>query len=104
MPFQLTGYNVTTIALIAGALIVIYTRARKWLDSNVPLFYYAIMIAYTNTLEGRLSPWVIYAGLALALLLRFEFMNTALTAVVQTFEFAVLAAIIYECALTLLGR
>lgn len=104
MPFQLTGLNVTTIALIAGAFIVLYTRARKWLDSNVPLFYYGIMIAYTNTLEGRLSPWVIYAGSALALLLRFEFMNTGMTALVQTLEFGVLAIIVYEGATTLLGR
>jgi hypothetical protein len=95
---MLTSFNVTTTILIIGTLLVVYVRLMNWLDSNIPLMYYALMIAYTNGLEERLSPLVIYAGLVLAMLLRFEFMNHALTRFVKALELSLLALIVYECS------
>ena len=95
---MLSSFNVTTTVLIIGTFFVVYVRLMNWLDSNIPLMYYALMIAYTNGLEERLSPFVIYAGMALALLLRFEFMNHALTRFVKGLELSLLALIIYECS------
>jgi hypothetical protein len=94
---MLTSFNVTTTVLIIGTFFVVYVRLMNWLDSNIPLMYYALMIAYTNGLEERLSPLVIYAGLVLTLMLRFEFMNHALTRFVKALEISMLALIVYEC-------
>ena len=99
---MLTSFNVTTTVLIVGTLFVIYVRLMNWLDSNIPLMYYALMIAYTNGLEEHLSPSVIYAGLVLTLILRFEFMNHALTRLIKTLEISLLSLIVYECSAMIL--
>jgi hypothetical protein len=92
-----SSFNVTTALLVVGALFCVYLRLRNWFDTNVPLFYYGIMIVYTNALDGLLSPWMVYFGLALALLLRFEFMNIQLTRAIKSVEILVLAAIAWDC-------
>lgn len=96
---MLGGYSftVTTALLVVGALFVVYLRLRNWLDTNVPLLYYGIMIVYSNALDGLLSPWMVYFGLALGLLLRFEFMNLQFTRAVKGVELLVLAAIVWDC-------
>jgi hypothetical protein len=55
------------------------------------------MIIYTNALDGLLSPWVVYCGIALALLLRFEFMNLQCTRAVKSIELVVLTVIVWDC-------
>lgn len=92
-----SSFNVTTALLVVGALFVVYTRLRNWFDTNVPLFYYGLMIVYTNALDGLLSPWVIYFGVVLALLLRFEFMNLPFTRAVKSIELVVLTIIAWDC-------
>jgi hypothetical protein len=63
----------------------------------VPLIYYGIMIVYSNALDGLLQPWVVYFGVVLALLLRFEFMNLQFTRVIKGVEMLVLASIVWDC-------
>jgi hypothetical protein len=92
-----SSFNVTTALLVVGALFVIYLRLRNWFDTNVPLLYYGIMILYSNALDGLLQPWVVYFGVGLALLLRFEFMNMRFTQAVKSVEMLVLAAIVWDC-------
>jgi hypothetical protein len=91
------SFNVTTALLVVGALFIVYLRLRNWFDTNVPLIYYGLMVVYTNALDGLLKPWVIYFGVALALLLRFEFMNVQCTRAVKSFELLVLAVIVWQC-------
>lgn len=95
-------FNVTTALLVVGALFVVYLRLRNWFDTNVPLLYYGIMIVYTHALDGLLAPWVIYIGLVLGLLLRFEFMNLKCTRAVKTIELLVLAVIVWDCTAMIL--
>ncbi len=96
-----SSFSVTTALLVVGAVLVAYLRVRNWLDSNIPLVYYGVMVVYTNAFEGRLSPWVIYSGLVLGLLLRFEFMNLAFTKAVKAMEMLVLSIIIWDCTVTI---
>jgi hypothetical protein len=92
-----SSFNVTTALLVVGALFVVYMRLRNWFDSNIPLLYYGLMIIYTNALDGLLSPWVVYFGITLALLLRFEFMNLQCTRAVKSIELVVLTVIVWDC-------
>ena len=92
-----SSFNVTTALLVVGALFVVYMRLRNWFDSNIPLLYYGLMIIYTNALDGLLSPWVVYFGITLALLLRFEFMNLQCTRAVKSVELVVLTVIVWDC-------
>jgi len=95
--------NVTTALIVAFALFVIYTRLKNWLDSNVPIFFYVILIAYMKAVEGTVPLWLMLTAFALALVLRFEFMNVTFARVVKVFELCALGAIIYFCVQMILA-
>ena len=95
MDFKATPYTVTTALMVAFALFVIYVRMRNWMDSNIPLFFYLLMIVYMRAVDGIVPLWLMGAGLGLTLVLRFEFINTWLTKVVKFFEFCALGWMIY---------
>ena len=97
MSFKDTPGGVTTLLFVAFALLVMYTRMRNWLDSNVPVIFYILMIIYVNTLSDRLPPWVVYAGFGLGMILRFEFMNNKFTKFIKVIELCVLGGIVYFC-------
>jgi hypothetical protein len=96
MYYRPTTFDITTAFLVAFAGLVIYTRLKNWIDSNIPILFYLAMIVYTNALEGRMPPWV-YLGFGLALLLRFEFMSGGLITAIKIGEFAILSILVYDC-------
>jgi len=95
MNFTANAYSVTTVLMIAFALFVIYTRLKNWLDSNVPIFFYVIMIIFMRSVEGNVPLWLILLSFALGLTLRFEFMNPFFTKTVKFLEIITLSVIIY---------
>lgn len=95
MGFQATPYTVTTALLVAFALLVVYVRMKNWLDSNVPLFFYVLLIVYMRAVDGTVPLWLILSGLAMTLVLRFEFMNPFLTKAVKYLEICALGGIVY---------
>ena len=86
------------MVVLSCALIVIFIRTRNWLDSNFPLIFYFGLIGYAASLEDRFPPYLIYVGLALGGMLRFEFMSSNFTRVIKFCEYGVLAAIVYFTA------
>lgn len=96
MYFRATPFGVTTALLVVFACLVIYTRLRGWIDSNIPILFYLAMIVYTNVMQGQMPPWV-YLGFGLTLLLRFEFMSGGVITVLKLGELAILALLIYDC-------
>jgi len=95
--------NVTTALIVAFALFIIYTRLKNWLDSNVPIFFYVILIAYMKAVEGTVPLWLMLTAFALALVLRFEFMNVTFARIVKVVELCALGAIIYFCVQMILA-
>ncbi|MGI8743517.1 MAG: hypothetical protein ACR2NN_13295 [Bryobacteraceae bacterium] len=96
MHFHATTFSITTALLVAFACLVIYTRLKGWLESNIPILFYLAMIVYTNALQGEMPPWV-YLGFGFALLLRFEFMSGGFTTFLKIGELGVLACLVYNC-------
>ncbi len=74
---SLTPITVTTALMVAFALFVIYMRIKNWLDSNVPIFFYVILIVVHASRWTAIVPlWLMLAGIRpWAMVLRFEFMN-----------------------------
>ena len=70
-----TPLNMTTLLLVALATVGIIMMLRKRYDSNLPLFFYFVLLVFTNMTAREVTPFVIYVGLIFALLLRFEFLN-----------------------------
>jgi hypothetical protein len=97
MGFKSDALTVTTALIIAFALFVIYTRFKNWLDSNVPIFFYVILIAFMKSVDGDVPLWLMLTSFALALVLRFEFMNVTFARIVKVLELCALAGIIYLC-------
>ena len=97
MGFKSDALSVTTALIVAFAVFVIYTRLKNWLDSNVPIFFYVILIAYMKSIDGDVPLWLMLAGFALALVLRFEFMNATFTKIIKGLELCALGGIIYLC-------
>ena|SRR5260370_42583024 len=94
MDFNATPFNVSTALLIAFAGWVIYLRLKGNSETNIPLFYYGIMVYYMVAYEA-LPPVVVYIALILGLLLRFEFMNTKVAKALMLLECCALGTIIY---------
>jgi hypothetical protein len=87
--------EVTLGLLIVFGLFVAYTRLKGWLDSNVPIIFYILLILYMKSNDGSVPFWLTCVGCALALMLRFEFMNNAFTKSVKFLELSALAVMLY---------
>ena len=87
--------QITLGLLILFGLFVAYTRMKNWLDSNVPIIFYVLLIAFMQANEGSVPFWLICAGCGLALMLRFEFINTTFTKGIKFLEMSALAVMLY---------
>lgn len=105
MDFIATPFNLSTTLLGVFACWVIYIRLKGTNDSNIPLFYYGVVVYYVVVYGDwtTLPPLVVYITLVFALLLRFEFMNTGFAKAVSAIECCGLATIIYFNLSTVLG-
>lgn len=72
-----------------------YTQWRNWFDSNLPIIFYVIFFTFMQSVDGPVPFWLICIGFGLALLLRFEFMNTGFTRVVKFLELGALGTLLY---------
>lgn len=91
--------SVTAVLLIAFGLFVMYTQWKNWFDSNLAIIFYVIFFAFMQSVDDAAVPfWLICAGFGMALVLRFEFMNTGFTRVVKYLELCALGAMLYLSA------
>ena len=93
MGFQPTPLNVTTLLMIALGVLAGYMLSKRNFGSNVPLFFYLVVLAYGSYTDRSVNETVYGAGFIFALLLRFEFMNPPLMKFVMVLEIGALAAI-----------
>jgi hypothetical protein len=87
--------SVTAILIIAFGVFVMYTQWKNWFDSNLPIIFYVAFFGFMQSVDGVVPFWLIGAGFGLAMILRFEFMNTGLTRVVKFLELGTMAAMLY---------
>jgi len=90
-----------TVGLLAGGVWLAATRLRMRLENNWPLVFYFAAVVYLNTYPLVLSPYVVYVAVICALLLRFEFMNERLVALVRIIEVVALAHISWSLFIAL---
>jgi|SRR5579884_878839 len=98
-------FTVTTMLLTAFACWIVYIRTKGNPDSNIPLVYYGVIIYYVIGWGEytSLPPMLVYVSLALALVLRFEFMNKGFTKLISVLECCGIATIIYFNLSTIFG-
>ena len=94
MDFDATPTNMTTLLVVALAVLAVVFLMRKKYDSNLPLLFYFAAVTFTNLSDRSISPYLLYTGLAFALLLRFEFVNQGFAKVIAFFATSWLCLII----------
>ena len=94
MGFEGTPWDITTLLVVALAVIGVVLLIRKRYDSNVPLLFYFVAVIFTNLSDRGINPYLLYSGLAFALLLRFEFMNLGFSKLIAFFAASSLCLII----------
>jgi hypothetical protein len=79
MYFDATPLNMSTMLVIALAVVALVFLLRGRYDSNVPLLFYAVTLILISSTDRSLNNYLLYTGIAFALVLRFEFMGKGFT-------------------------
>ena len=79
MYFDATPMNMTILLVVSLAIIAIVLLMKGRYDSNLPLLYFSAALAVHVLSDRVLSPYLLYSGIAFALILRFEFMGKGFT-------------------------
>jgi hypothetical protein len=95
--------NITTLLVAGLAVLAMVFLMRKKYDSNLPLFFYFIALIFTNMSDKEVNPYLMFIGLAFALLLRFEFMNTGFMKLVAYLATASMGLIVYVFLVEVFG-
>jgi hypothetical protein len=95
MDFQSTPLNMTELLVAVLAMVAAFMVVRKKYDSNLPLLFYFVAVVFTNLSEREMNPYLLYSGLAFALLLRFEFMNQGFAKIIAFFATSSMCLMVY---------
>jgi hypothetical protein len=87
--------SVTAVLIIAFGVLVMYTQWKNWFDSNLSIIFYVAFFSFMKSVDGVVPSWLMIAGFGLAMVLRFEFMNTGFTRVIKYLELCALGAMLY---------
>jgi hypothetical protein len=102
MYIPITLFNVLTLGLMAATVLVAVKRFTLRVDSNWPLAYYGILIAYWRAFAYTLDNYWVFAGLLCGLLLRFEFLGGAAEKLIRAVEIAVFLYVVVRCVILIL--
>ena len=102
MDFSANSQNITALLVVCLALCAMFFLMKKY-DSNLPLFFYFIALIFTNMSDMSVNPYLMVTGLALSLLLRFEFMNPGFTKVIAGLATASMGVIVYVFLVEVFG-
>jgi hypothetical protein len=102
MYFQITFFNVVTVCLMAATLLMAVKRFTIRLDSNWPLIYYGLLVAYWYGYTYTLDDYWMAGGLLCGLLLRFEFLGGAIEKPIRALELGVFTYVVGRCVTLIL--
>lgn len=97
MYFQITLFNVVTLLLMAATLLVAAKRLSCAVDSNWPMAYYGVLLAYWRGYAYTLDNYWVMGGLLCGLLLRFEFLGGAAEKLIRALELFVFVYVTWRC-------
>jgi hypothetical protein len=103
MYFQITLFNVITLMLMAATVLVAARRFGARVDSNWPLAYYGVLVAYWRGYAYTLDTYWVLGGLLCGLILRFEFLGGAVEKLIRALEILVFGYVIF-CGVKLILR
>jgi hypothetical protein len=102
--FDANSENITTLLVASLAVVAMVLLMKKKYDSNLPLLFYFVALVFTNMSDRAVNPYLMVAGLALALVLRFEFMSPGFTKFVAGLATASMGVIVYVFLVEVFGN
>ncbi len=96
MDLNATSENITALLVVSLAVLSMIFLMKKKYDSNLPLLFYFIAVVFTSMSDKSVNPYLMFIGLAFAMLLRFEFMNQGFAKIIAFFATASMGLIVYE--------
>ena len=103
MDFDANSLNITTLLVASLAIVAMVLLMKKKYDSNLPLLFYFVALIFTNMSDRSVNPYLMVAGLAFALLLRFEFLNPGFTKVMAGLTTISMGVIVYVFLVEVFG-
>ena len=103
MELDANSTNITGLLVVCLALVAIAFLLRRKYDSNMPLLFYFIALTFTNLSTMSVNPYLMIAGIALALLLRFEFMGQGFTKLIAYLTTGALGLVVYVFLVEIFG-
>jgi len=97
MYFQITLFNIVTLFLMAVTLLIAAKRFSSAVDSNWPIAYYTVLLAYWRAYAYTLDSYWVMGGLLCGFLLRFEFLGGAAEKLIRALELFVFVYVTWSC-------
>ena len=97
MQFDATPLNMTEVLMLALGVWVMMVLWKRKVNSNLPMIFYLFLISFTSSTDRSVNTYLLVAGIAFALLLRFEFMNGFFTKAAVFMELISLVLIMWTC-------
>jgi hypothetical protein len=102
--FDANSENITELLVALLALVAMVLLIKKKYDSNLPLLFYFVALLFTNMSDRSVNPYLMVVGLALALVLRFEFMSPGFTKFVAGLATVSMGVIVYVFLVEVFGN
>lgn len=96
MTFKETSEIILLIFVVALAIVVLHLLLKRKLESNLPLIFYGVVIAFMSITGRPLDAPLVLCGLGAVLVLRFEFMNKYVTNAVLLVAIASIVGILLQ--------
>lgn len=97
MYFEITLFNIVTLFLMAATLVIADRRLTSGIDTNWPLVYYALLLAYWRGYAYTLDNYWVMGELLCGLLLRFEFLGGPAEKLIRALELLVYGYVAWRC-------
>lgn len=101
--FDATPINFTLMLVLALGCWAVESASKQRVDVNVPIVFYTVILVFNRLSDKGLSVPLILSGLALACLIRFEFLNKSFIKWITYLQIAVLILIIWNGLVAVFG-
>ncbi len=92
----MSAIDLTTLLMVALAAVVLWVLSKKKFDSNLPLMFYLGLVVFNHFTDRGVDQYLFGGGLILAMLLRFEFLNSAFSKMLMVLEMCAVVLIAYS--------
>ncbi len=94
--FDPTPINFTTMVMLCFGVWAVSSVSKQRPDVNLPLVFYAVLLIFNRMFERGMDVRLILLGIALASLIRFEFLSKGFLKWISYIQIAVLIMILWN--------